>query len=131
MAEKRFKLIEESDWWGVTDNQLPKTEYGFREDLPNGYLSCDYNYNDLTPQEVVDLLNTLHKENQQLKKTLRIIADAESVRDENSVKEILRNNLFGLDTVTGESFNAYKEYTLLNKFFKDYYNEYWDNDKYD
>ena len=67
MAEKRFKLIEESDWWGVTDNQLPKTEYGFREDLPNGYLSCDYKYNDLTPQEVVDLLNALHEENQQLK----------------------------------------------------------------
>lgn len=64
---ERFKLIEESDWWGVTDNQLPKTEYGFREDLPNGYLSCDYKYNDLTPQEVVDLLNALHEENERLK----------------------------------------------------------------
>ena len=81
--------------------------------------------------DLLKLLNELHEENQQLKKTLRIIADAKSVRDENSVKEILRNNLFGLDTVAGESFNAYKDYTLLNNFFKDYYNEYWDNDKYD
>ena len=79
MTEKRFKLIEESDWWGVTDNQLPKTEYGFREDLPNGYLSCDYKYNDLTPQEVVDLLNTLHEENQQLKKR------------EHEIKKIINN----------------------------------------
>ena len=68
MTEPRFELIEESDWWGVTDNQLQKTEYGFREDLPNGYLSCDYKYNDLTPREVVDLLNGLSDENEQLKK---------------------------------------------------------------
>ena len=85
MAEKRFKLIEESDWWGVTDNQLPKTEYGFREDLPNGYLSCDYEYNDLTPQEVVDLLNTLHEENQQLKKENNDYDDAI-----NEIADILR-----------------------------------------
>lgn len=67
MTEKRFKLIEDYDWWGVTDNQLPKTKYGFCEDLPNGYLSCDYKYNDLTPQEVVDLLNAFYKENKELK----------------------------------------------------------------
>ena len=85
MTEKRFKLIEESDWWGVTDNQLPKTEYGFREDLPNGYLSCDYEYNDLTPQEVVDLLNTLHEENQQLKKENNDYDDAI-----NEIADILR-----------------------------------------
>ena len=89
------------------------------------------NYSEETLSDLKDFLNDIVEENQQLKKTLRIIADAKSVRDENSVKEILRNNLFGLDTVTGESFNAYKDYTLLNKFFKDYYNEYWDNDKYD
>ena len=85
MTEKRFKLIEESDWWGVTDNQLPKTVYGFREDLPNGYLSCDYEYNDLTPQEVVDLLNTLHEENQQLKKENNDYDDAI-----NEIADILR-----------------------------------------
>ena len=67
MTEKRFKLIEDYDWWGITDNQLPKTEYGFREDLSNHYLSCDYKYNDLTHQEVVDLLNNLSEENEQLK----------------------------------------------------------------
>ena len=73
----------------------------------------------------------LRKENEQLNRLLNIIADADSARSETSVKEILRNNLFGLDTVAGESFNAYKDYTLLNNFFKEHYGEHWDNDKYD
>ena len=74
----------------------------------------------------------LKEENQQLKKTLRIIADAESARGADNVKEILRDTLFGLDSVAGESFNAWNDYVLLNKFFKEYYdNEHWDNDKYD
>ena len=67
MMTERFTLIEEDYWWGITDNQLPETEYGFREDLPTGYLECDYKYNDLTPQEVVDLMNSLYKENKRLK----------------------------------------------------------------
>ena len=101
-------------------------------EFKNGYcIATDKNDTAYSIDELVDLLNELREEKQQLKKTLRIIADAKSVRDENSVKEILRNNLFGLDTVAEESFNAYKDYTLLNNFFKDYYNEYWDNDKYD
>ena len=76
-------------------------------------------------------LNALHEENEQLTKLLILIADAESTRSENSVKEILRNTLFGLDTVAGESPNAFKEYCILNKFFKEHYKELWDNDKYD
>lgn len=68
MTEKRFALEEDCDWWGITDNQLPKTKFGFREDLPEPYLECDYRYNDLTHQEVVDLLNELNDENKDLKK---------------------------------------------------------------
>ena len=102
----------------------------------NGRTNCiEYDGKDILldsdGDEVVDLLNEQHEENQQLNKILKIIADAESVRVENSVKEILRNNLFGLDTGAGESFNAYKDYTLLNNFFKEHYGEHWDNDKYD
>lgn len=82
-------------------------------------------------EPIVDLLNELHEENEQLTKLLILIADAESARSENSVKEILRNTLFGLDTVAGESPNAFKEYCILNKFFKEHYKEHWDNDKYD
>ena len=69
MTKKRFVLKEDFDWWGITDNQLPKTKFGFREDLP-AYLECDYRYNDLTHQEVVDLLNELNNENEQLKQAL-------------------------------------------------------------
>ena len=118
MTEKRFEVGTSENQDTIFDNEGPDDYYHLGNDTRD--------VNDLCK-----LLNELHEENQQLKKTLRIIADAESVRDENSVKEILRNNLFGLDTVAEESFNAYKEYTLLNNFFKDYYNEYWDNDKYD
>lgn len=67
MTKKRFKLKEDCDWWGITDNTLPKTEYEYREDLSDEYLSCDYCWNDLTHQEVVDLLNNLNDENEQLK----------------------------------------------------------------
>ena len=118
MTEKRFEVETSENQDTIFDNEGPDDYYHLGNDTEDVQALCK-------------LLNELHEENQQLKKTLRIIADAKSVRTENSVKEILRNNLFGLDTVAEESFNAYKEYTLLNNFFKDYYNEYWDNDKYD
>lgn len=69
----RFALKEDCDWWGITDNQLPKTKTSFREDLSKPYLSCDYKYNDLTHQEVVDLLNKLNDENEHLKEIMGIM----------------------------------------------------------
>ena len=114
MTGKRFvRKFEENNYEDVmvTDNQKNKVLYN---------------------DEIFDMLNELYEENQQLKKTLRIIADAESTRESDNVKEILRDTLFGLDSVAGESFNAWNDYVLLNKFFKEYYdNEHWDNDKYD
>ena len=84
-----------------------------------------------TNNELREGYSKLEEENEQLTKLLILIADADSARSENSVKEILRNTLFGLDTVAGESYNAFKEYSILNKFFKEHYKEHWDNDKYD
>lgn len=75
MTEKRFKLKEDYDWWGITDDTFPKTEYGYREDLPDQYISCDYCWNDLTHQEVVDLLNELYEENKLLRCTIVEILD--------------------------------------------------------
>ena len=81
--------------------------------------------------DVVDLLNEQDQRIKELKRMLQLVSELESVRNENSVKEIVRNNLFGLDSVAGESANAFNDYLLLNKFFKEYYNEQWDNGKFD
>ena len=88
-------------------------------------------YSEETLSDLKDFLNDTVEENQKLKETLNLIAEADSYRKENTVKEIIRNTLFGLDSVTYESANAYHEYTLLNNFFKEKYNEHWDNDKFD
>lgn len=81
--------------------------------------------------DVVDLLNEKDQQIKELKRMLQLVSESESVRNENSVKEIVRNNLFGLDSVAGESANAFNDYLILNKFFKEYYKEHWDNDKFD
>ena len=81
--------------------------------------------------DVVDLLNEQDQKIKELKRMLKLVSESESVRNENSVKEIVRNTLFGLDSVAGESANAFNDYLMLNKFFKEYYNEHWDNDKFD
>ena len=88
-------------------------------------------YEELTYHDIVDRLNKLSEENKKLKEILNLIAEAHSYREENTVKEIIRNLLFALDTVTHESANAYHDYTLLNNFFKEHYKEHWDNDKFD
>lgn len=62
------------------------------------------------------------------KELLKLIANACSFSKEHTVKEILRNEIKGIDTVTYESANAYQDYVLLSKFFKECYGEYWDND---
>ena len=85
----------------------------------------------VSPEEVVELFNAQLKEIKELKRMLQLVSESESVRTENSVKEIVRNTLFGLDSVAGESANAFNDYLILNKFFKEYYNEHWDNDKFD
>ena len=75
-----------------------------------------------------DKLNELHEENEQLKETLNLIADAKSFTKEESVKEILRHEIYGIDTAAGESANAFHEYMVLSTFFKKHYKEHWDND---
>lgn len=62
------------------------------------------------------------------KELLKLIANACSFSKEHTVKEILRNEIKGIDTVTYESANAYQDYVLLSEFFKECYGEYWDND---
>lgn len=148
MTEKRFELGKSENQDTIFDNEGPDDYYHLGNDTEDVKALCKllnelHEENQLNKlqeenkqlkkiiKENTKTINQSSEENQQLNKILKIIADAESFRVENSVKEILRNNLFGLDTVAGESFNAYKDYTLLNNFFKEHYGEHWDNDKYD
>lgn len=71
--------------------------------------------------EIEDMLNKQDK-------LINLIADVCSYTKEHSVKELLRNEIKGIDSVTDESFEARKEYNLLNNFFKKHYMEDWDNE---
>ena len=46
----------------------------------------------------------------------------------NLVKALSKEHtIYGLDTVAGESANAWNDYVILSKFFNEYYGEHWDN----
>lgn len=84
--------------------------------------------------EMIDEMNELQeekeqltKENNELKQLLKLIAEAETFTKVNSVKEVLRNEIKAIDTVTEYSAEAWKDYGILSKFFKEEYGEHWDN----
>lgn len=81
-----------------------------------------------TANNAIDTIKALTEENQKLKETLNLVADAHSFTKEESVKDILRHAIYGLDTVAGESANAFHDYMILSRFFKEHYKEHWDND---
>ena len=112
MTDKRFKLRKDGkiEWW--------------HEHPTNIYVCPNMEY-------ATEILNEQDQKIKELKRMLKLVSESESVRNENSVKEIVRNKLFGLDSVAGESANAFNDYLMLNKFFKEYYNEHWGNDKFD
>jgi len=49
---------------------------------------------------------------------LKLVSSVESYSEEITVKELVRHKLFGLDSVAGESANAFNDYIVLNKFLK-------------
>lgn len=73
--------------------------------------------------------NSLQEENKKLKELIGLIADAECFINDDivSVKEILRWKIWGLDSVAGESVDAWNDYCILRAFFEEHYEEYWDN----
>lgn len=77
--------------------------------------------------DIVDLLNEQHAETERLKEQLSLVCNAESSAHYNSVKEVLRRQIFGLDCAAEESPNAWHHYRLLSKLFEEQYGEYWDN----
>ena len=115
MSEKRFELLDET----IFDNQK-QAEDGGRVT----YWIVEYQQR----QELVDLLNEQQATINKKKELLKLIANACSFNKEHSVKEILRNEIKGIDTVTYESANAWHDYVLLSEFFEECYGEHWDND---
>ena len=67
---------------------------------------------------------TIDKQN----KLIKLIANACTYSKEHSVKEILRKEIRGIDTVTEESANAWQDYVILSEFFEEHYKEHWDNE---
>lgn len=91
--------------------------------------------------EICDILNMQHnklkrqstkiyKQNEELKilkETLNLILEIEHIEKYDSVKELLRSEIYGLDSVSYESANAFYEYILLSNIFEKHYGEHWDN----
>lgn len=72
-------------------------------------------------------MRTVLNENKDLKELLNLITAAYSVIKNESVKEILRDEIKGIDTVTDVSARAWHDYCILSKFFRERYGEDWDN----
>lgn len=72
-------------------------------------------------------MNSLKKGNQEQKELINLIADADSYTTEESVKEILRHTIKGIDSVADEYATAWHDYCILSTFFSEHYKEHWDN----
>ena len=77
--------------------------------------------------DIVNVLNEQQSIINKKKELLKLIAKACTYSKEHSVKEILRKEIRAIDTVTGESANAWHDYVLLSEFFEECYGEHWDN----
>ena len=87
----------------------------------------DGSFEELSYDDIVNRLNNLDEENKRLKEQIKLIANAHTYTKQESVKEILRHEIWGIDSVAGESADAFHDYCVLSKFFKEHYSEDWDN----
>lgn len=116
MSEHEFKIFKQ-----------PFTEDGTLVIIQTGSLE-NFDVKTYNIREVVALLNEQQSNINKEKELLKLIANACSFSKEYSVKEILRNEIRGIDTVTYESANAWHDYVLLSEFFEECYGEHWDNE---
>lgn len=79
-------------------------------------------------EDYLKLGKSLQKENKELKELLYLITGIFSFEKEESVKELLRNEIKGLDAVSYEFAGAWNDYCILSKFFQERYGEHWDNE---
>ena len=119
MSEKRFyclthNLNEDDEYYEIID-KAQRHSFNFIKDEWLATQVCDY----LNEQQ-----NIINEQNELIK----LIADACTYSKEHSVKEILRKEIRGIDTVTEESANAWHDYVILSKFFEEHYKEDWDDE---
>lgn len=96
--------------------------------MRNGFYFDNETEDFMDMEDCKDKLNEQQSNINKKKELLKLIANACSFNKEHSVKEILRNEIKGIDTVTYESANAWHDYVLLSEFFEECYGEHWDND---
>ena len=90
------------------------------EDKDEGYIGDIW--------KTVDRLNKQDQRIKELEEQLKLVCEADCVTPHDSVKEILRDEIKGIDTVAGESAMAWHDYCVLDKVFREQYdNELWDN----
>lgn len=119
MTKKRFyylthNLNEDDEYYEIID-KAQRYSFNFIKDegLATQVCSC------LNEQQ-----NIINEQNELIK----LVADACTYSKEYSVKEILRKEIEGIDTVAGEFASAWHDYVILSKFFKEHYKEHWDNE---
>lgn len=123
MTEKLFNIFDVDGTIFLEDHKEGSYHIG---EIGNVDVNC---LNDIAGRlnELHEEKEQLTKENNELKQLLKLIAEAETFTKVNSVKEVLRNEIKAIDTVTEYSAEAWKDYCILSKFFKEEYGEHWDN----
>lgn len=119
MSEKRFyylthNLNEDDEYYEIID-KAQRYSFNFIKDEWLATQVCDY----LNEQQ-----NIINEQNELIK----LIADACTYTKEHSVKEILRKEIEGIDSVAGEFASAWHDYIILSKFFEEHYKEHWDDE---
>lgn len=146
--------MTENEYFRLSDRNIQYTTFQYIEDDMNVYMSMEAILgklnelaaeNELLTSDNQDLrreLNTIKEEgypaeheNKKLKiriaeleYLLKLISDIDTPFQEYDVKELIRHEIRGLDSVSGEFSGAWKDYLILSKFFKEHYKEDWDND---
>ena len=108
MTDKRF-CVEDYDL--LMDTQEKRLYGAFADDT----------------DKVCDLLNELYEENMNLKNQLRLVCRSESCTPHCTVKNIVRDEIEGIDTVSYESYGAWNDYCVLSKCFSEQYGEKWND----
>ena len=124
--EERIKELEE-------ENEQLRNENGQLDqiiELQDKYRILEFNHSRLEKRNKAqyEKIGEQQAEIERLKEQLSLVCKAESSAPYNSVKEVLRRQIFGLDCAAEESANAWNHYCVLNKLFQEQYGEYWDNE---
>ena len=85
--------------------------------------SCIFEYGFDGTQKLCDFLNKMESEIDTLNKLLELICDIDGVSAHCSVKELIIDEIRGLDTIAHESSSAWHDYIMLSSFFKRIYDE--------